>query len=185
MVNDLRVVYNRVSGSALQENIGTSLNRRVGLPDLSDDPRTWGLSLISVTGYGTLGDEFNNPQDSTLGSLHVSDAMTWTRGAHLVKLGVDLRFTRQDAFRDVQSRGFLNFSNNPGITGNALADLLLGLPITTGGATPRQPAAAPDPELQPFHQRQLPTLVEHHPLGRAALRDQRAAGRRRRSREHL
>ena len=133
MVNDLRVVYNRVSSSALQENLGTSLNSLVGLPDLSDNPRTWGLSLINVTGYGTLGDEFNNPQDSTLSTLQVSDALTWARGTHLVKLGADLRFTRQDAFRDVQSRGFYNFANQ-GIPGNAMADLLLGLPITTGGA---------------------------------------------------
>ena len=133
MVNDLRVVFNRVSSSALQENLGTSLNSSVGLPDLSDDPRTWGLSLINVTGFGTLGDEFNNPQESTLSTFQVSDALTWTRGDHLLKLGADLRFTRQDAFRDVQSRGFYNFANQ-GITGNAMADLLLGLPITTGGA---------------------------------------------------
>ena len=38
------------------------------------------------------------------------------------------------AYRDVLSRGFLNFVPNY-ITGNALADLLLGFPVVTGGAT--------------------------------------------------
>ena len=134
MVNDLRVVYNRVASSVFQENIDASLNQLVGLPNLSDDPRTWGLSSIRVTGFSPLGDESTNPQDSTLSTIQVLDTLTWSNGRHLVKVGADLRFTRQDAFRDVQSRGFLNFSNTPGITGNALADLLLGLPITTGGA---------------------------------------------------
>ena len=134
LVNDVRVVFNRVAGGAFQENRTQSLNALVGLPELSDDPRTSGLSFISVTGFSPLGDEFNNPQDSAITTFQVLDTMTWTAGQHLLKAGADLRFTRQEAFRDVQSRGFLNFSNVPGITGNALADLLLGLPITTGGA---------------------------------------------------
>jgi hypothetical protein len=40
---------------------------------------------------------------------------------------------RQNAYRDVVSRGFLNFSDRY-FTGNALADLLLGYPFVTGGA---------------------------------------------------
>ena len=134
LINDLRIVYNRVASGTFQENIGVSLNQQVGLPELSDNPRTRGLSFIRVTGFSPLGDEYNNPQDSTLTTIQLLDTMTLSSGSHLMKLGLDVRVTRQNAFRDVQSRGFLNFSNVPGITGNALADLLLGLPITTGGA---------------------------------------------------
>ena len=133
LVNDVRFVFNRVSSSVRQENLGRSLNRQVGLPELSDDPRTWGLSFTTVTGLSPLGDEFNNPQESELTTIQVLDSVTWTRNAHLLKAGVDLRFTRQNGFRDIQSRGFLTFSDF-GFTGNALADMLLGLPITTGGA---------------------------------------------------
>ena len=132
-INDVRVVFNRVASGVLQENIGQSLNQQVGLPDLSDDPRTWGLSFTTVTGLSPLGDEFNNPQESALTTIQVLDTLTWTRGAHLIKAGLDFRFTRQDGFRDVQSRGFLSFSDF-GFTGNGLADMLLGLPVTTGGA---------------------------------------------------
>ena len=39
----------------------------------------------------------------------------------------------QSAYRDVQARGFLTFIQQA-YTGNALADLLLGLPVLTGGA---------------------------------------------------
>ena len=132
-INDLRVTFNRVSSSVLQENIGQSLNQEVGLPDLSDDPRTWGLSFTTVTGLSPLGDEFNNPQDSALTTFQVLDTLTWTPGPHVIKAGFDFRFTRQNGFRGVQSRGFLTFSDF-GFTGNGLADMLLGLPVTTGGA---------------------------------------------------
>ena len=133
LVNDTRFVFNRVSSSVRQENLGRSLNRQVGLPELSDDPRTWGLSFATVTGLSPLGDEFNNPQETELTTIQLLDSVTWTRNAHMFKAGVDLRFTRQNGFRDIQSRGFLTFSDF-GFTGNGLADMLLGLPITTGGA---------------------------------------------------
>ena len=135
LVNDVRVTYNRVSGGAVHQNTGRSLNDLVGLPELSDLPRDFGLSFITVTGFSPLGDEFNNPQQSTTNTVQVIDTLTYARGRHLMQVGADLQFTRQDAFRDVQSRGLLTFSSFPPyFTGNALADLLLGLPLVTGGA---------------------------------------------------
>ena len=133
LVNDIRIVFNRVASGVEQENIGQSLNQKVGLENLSDNPRTWGLSFTTVTGFSPLGDEYNNPQNTELTTIQVLDAITWSKGAHMVSAGTDLRFTKQDGFRDVQSRGFLSFSDF-GFTGNALADMLLGLPITTGAA---------------------------------------------------
>ncbi|MGH9843326.1 MAG: TonB-dependent receptor domain-containing protein, partial [Blastocatellia bacterium] len=143
LVNDLRFAYNRVANRVLHENLGRSVNRSVGLPELSSNERDFGLSYITVTGLSPLGDEFNNPQDSTTEVFQLLDTATWARGRHLVKFGADFRKTQQDAFRDVQSRGFLTFSSVvaldrntiiPAFTGNALADLLMGLPVITGGA---------------------------------------------------
>ncbi len=133
LVNDVRVVFNRVASGVEQENIGQSLNQNVGLENLSENPRTWGLSFTTVTGFSPLGDEYNNPQNTDLTTIQILDTVTWSGGAHMVSAGADLRLTKQDGFRDVQSRGFLSFSDY-GFTGNALADMLLGLPITTGGA---------------------------------------------------
>ncbi len=134
LVNETRAAWTRVSGGSFHENQGTSLNRAVGLPELSANPRDWGLSFITVTGYSPLGDGYNEPQHSTTDMLQALDTVTWSRGAHLVKTGVDVRALRQDAYRDVQSRGFLTFTSQAPITGNALADLLLGVPALTGGA---------------------------------------------------
>lgn len=133
LLNEARFGFTRVSAGVVPENAGVSLNRQVGLPELSDDPRDWGLSFITVTGYSPLGHEYNNPQASTTSAFQVTDTLTWSRGDHLLRAGVDLRAVRQEAFRDVQSRGQLVFASQ-GYTGHALADLLLGLPIFTAGA---------------------------------------------------
>ena len=138
LVNEARAAWTRVRAGAFHEGQGTSLNRAVGLPELSDNPRDHGLSFISVAGYSPLGGEFNNPQDSTTDMLQLSDSVSWTRGRHLVRAGGEVRLLGQEAYRDVQSRGFLQFTNQA-FTGNGLADLLLGLPTVTGGAAVDNP----------------------------------------------
>ncbi len=131
-INEVRGGFNRVSNASRHENYGTSLNSQVGLPELSDNPRDFGLSYITLAGYSALGDDYNNPQHSVTNTYQLLDNMTHAVGDHLVKFGFDVRHTQQNAFRDIQSRGLLNFV---GLTGNPVADLLLGLPGVTGGAT--------------------------------------------------
>ena len=131
LLNDLRLGFNRIAAGVFQQNMATNLNQQVGLPSISSNPRDFGLSQISILGYSTLGDEAHNPQHSATSIYQVSDTATWARGKHLVKAGVDLRWLQQNAFRDEESRGFLNFL---GVTGNALAEMLLGLPSYTGAA---------------------------------------------------
>jgi hypothetical protein len=132
VLNDLRIGYNRIRIGVFPENPDID-NASVGLASLASDPRDAGLSLISIAGFSPLGHEYNNPQDSTSTTLQIADTTTWALGAHLIKFGGEWYGVRQSAFRDVQARGFLNFIDGA-FTGNALADLLLGLPVVTGGA---------------------------------------------------
>ncbi|HEV2861598.1 MAG TPA: carboxypeptidase-like regulatory domain-containing protein, partial [Pyrinomonadaceae bacterium] len=81
-VNDARVAFNRVASAVLQENRASSVNRRVGLPDFSPNPRDAGLSFITVTGFSPLGEEFNNPQNSVTNTFQLLDTATYTRGRH-------------------------------------------------------------------------------------------------------
>jgi carboxypeptidase family protein len=147
LINDARVAFNRVSNQVLIENPGVSVNQQVGLPELSNNPRDFGLSFIRVTGLSPLGHEYNNPQNSATNNYQVLDTATYSRGAHLLKFGFNFQYAQQNAFRDVQSRGLLTFPSQvsfrlpdgtpaviPFITGNALANLLLGLPLVSGGA---------------------------------------------------
>jgi hypothetical protein len=128
LLNELRFGLDRISAGAFQENMGRNLNQQVGLPQVSTNPRDTGLSLIDITGYSPIGDEYNNPQHSASTVYQVTDTVTAVRGRHLLKAGVDLRRLQQNAFRDVMANGYLSF---PGMTGNALEELLLGLPSVT------------------------------------------------------
>jgi hypothetical protein len=134
LVNEARFAFSRVAAAVTQEGRGTSINKQVGLPELSKNSRDFGLSFTTISGFSSLGDEYNNPQQSATNMFQVLDGASYASGKHLLKFGFDFRSVRQNAFRDVQSRGFLTFSSQVPITGNALADLLLGLPAVTGGA---------------------------------------------------
>ena len=133
LVNDTRFAFVRVASAVNQENQGTSINSAVGLPDPSSNPRDFGLSFISVPGFSPLGHEGNNPQQTVTNTFQLLDTATYVTGSHLIKFGGEARFVQQNGFRDVQARGFLNFSPFA-YTGVALADLLLGLPLVTGVA---------------------------------------------------
>jgi hypothetical protein len=133
LLNDLRFAYSRVAQATNQENQNRNLNTEVGLPVTSSLPRDYGLSFTTIPGFSPIGDEYNNPQFGATNIFQVLDTATYARGMHLFKFGGEIRVMQQNAFRDVQSRGFIAFSPQA-YTGNALADMLLGLPVTTGVA---------------------------------------------------
>jgi carboxypeptidase family protein/TonB-dependent receptor-like protein len=132
LVNETRVAFSRVAASVTQE--ASVLNSDVGLPTVSPRARDLGLSFITVTGFSPLGDEGNNPQNSVTNVYQLLNNSSYVHGDHLVKFGLDFRFSQQNAFRDVESRGRLQFSPFLTLTNNSLADLLLGFPLLTSVA---------------------------------------------------
>ncbi len=131
LLNEFRAGFNRVANGSFQENQGRNLSQALGMPSNTANPRDFGLPLISLTGYSPIGDEYNNPQHSVTNVYQLVDQATLARGRHLVKFGGDFRLLQQNAYRDVLSRGFINFL---GFTGNALAEMLLDFPSVTGAA---------------------------------------------------
>lgn len=128
LLNEVRVGFNRVSLEVNQQNQGNDLNKAVGLPTISPNPRDTGLSEIVISGFSALGDEINNPQRDTANTYELLDNLSWARNQHLLKFGVDLRHLRQNGFADVESRGLIGAS---GFSGNALAELLQSAPSFT------------------------------------------------------
>ena len=106
LINQVRFAFNRVSFGSVQESRIDGLNQMVGIPELSDNPRDHGLSFIRVSGFSPIGDEYNNPQQSTTNVFQFTDTMNYSFRKHLFKIGFDFRALQQNAFRDVQSRGF-------------------------------------------------------------------------------
>ena len=91
---DLRLGFNRIAAGAFPQNTGRSINREVGLPEISSNPRDFGLSQITITGYSQLGDELHNPQHSATSIYQAVDTATWVRSRHLIKAGFDVRWIR-------------------------------------------------------------------------------------------
>ncbi len=139
LVGELRVGFTRVASGVYQQDQGGSLNREVGLPEFSGNPRDYGLSFISVSGFSPLGDEYNNPQHSVTNTFQALQHISYRRGKHLWKAGVEFRNLQQNAYRDIQARGFLTFSDFGQVTGNGLADLLLGFVTYSGVARLENP----------------------------------------------
>ena len=137
LLNEIRAGFDRVSLGVFQQDIGHDVNGQVGLPEISSNPRDFGLTSISVTGFSPLGDESNNPQHGTTNVYQLTDNLTYVHGRHLSKFGVDFRILQQNAYRDVESRGFIDFLGL--FTGNALEELLLGLATDSGVATLNNP----------------------------------------------
>jgi outer membrane receptor protein involved in Fe transport len=137
LLNEFRAGFDRVSLGVYQQDIGQNVNGQLGLPQVSTNPRDFGLSSISVTGFSPLGDESNNPQHGTTNVYQLNDNLTWVHGRHQAKFGADFRILQQNAYRDVESRGFIDFLGL--FTGNALEELLLGLPTDSGVATLNNP----------------------------------------------
>jgi hypothetical protein len=95
--------------------------RGIGIPGV--DARNPGFSQIAITGYRTVGVS-NVPNTDDSWNRQVSGDLTWTRGAHTIKGGVQAYLLGIDFLSSQRSSGIFNFNGQ--YTGNAFADFLLG-----------------------------------------------------------
>src|SRR5271157_147628 len=137
LLHELHLTLNRVSNGDYPQNQGASVNHQLGLPELSGNPRDWGLTLTSVNGFSPIGGEPTSPEHGTTNTWQLADTANWVLGRHLLKFGLDLRLLQQNAYRDVESHGFFNFTGL--LLGNPLEEMVLGAPTETGGATENNP----------------------------------------------
>jgi hypothetical protein len=94
----------------------------------------YGVPQAAVSGFATLGGPSNNPQDLVNHEYQVANQLIWTHGTHATKFGIDIRRNQENILSILTGRGAFTFtasSTSGPTTGNALADLLLGLPTTS------------------------------------------------------
>ena len=139
MINDLRFAYIRYAVHSTPVDFGQNISDQVGIPNANrGDVETSGLAAINISGYSGLGNSGWIPELSADNTFQVADSLTWIRGKHTIKLGADFRRYQRNFFQSQAAFGQFSFSGqftqdltgadqNGG--GNALADLLLGLPV--------------------------------------------------------
>ena len=120
-------------------------NGQLGIPFSSSDPQFYGPPNTSISGNGTTYKLFNDirnigPRNRANGINQYADSLSWKRGAHFLKFGVDLG-RRTDFFSQARDpRGTFSFDGRytggfagsafQGAAGAGLLDFLLGYVAT-------------------------------------------------------
>ncbi len=121
--------------------IAAGLNTGVTAPSLHGSP------TIRISGFATAG--ATQPLGRTDTTGHVTDTLSWNKGAHQIKAGGEYRHALLDIYYDQGTRGTFNFdgTRGPWATNTtyssqqrALADFLAGYPTNSSGATIVRPA---------------------------------------------
>jgi hypothetical protein len=127
LVGEFRMGWNRFEFHYLQYLSKTNTEAALGITGVPSYalPRDWGFPQVSLSGtYANLGSGY--PQYGPFDTTFVAPTMTWVKGRHTVKFGVDYHHFFSDYIQDGNIRGTFTF--NGSYTGNSLGDLLLGLP---------------------------------------------------------
>ncbi len=131
LINEARVGYTRFAFFRLQEDRTVDVVNRLGIRGLTDAGKTPfnnGAPTTVVTGFATIGGPTNLPQGRHDNTYHYVDNMTYVQGKHTMKWGLDIRRFLFNSFFTSFGRGQFAFDGR--FSGNAVADLLLGVPHT-------------------------------------------------------
>ena len=130
LINEARIGYSRFGFYRLQQDDTVDVVNRLGiggLPDTGVTPFNNGAPQLSLTGYVTIGGATNLPQGRHDNNYNYVENVSWTKGSHTLKWGADYLRILFNSFFTSLGRGSFSFQDNT-FTGNAVADLLLGIP---------------------------------------------------------
>jgi len=138
LVNEVRFGFNLANVSVLSPRAGTNFTidslgihgMNVGGPTgrpLRTDEQ--GFPLININGYMGMGDDQAASNLDNSRTYQIVDNVSWTRGAHALKFGGDIRRLLDDATTNNWPFGQLYFTGD--LTGEGAADYMLGYPYRT------------------------------------------------------
>jgi hypothetical protein len=118
-LNEVRFGYNRYEQSFSPEDMDFDPGS-IGLNTGVQGPQDFGLPVISVSGYTSVGSNLGNPRGRIDTNWHFIDNVSWKTGKHDIKFGYEFRRTFINGFFDYAYRGRLSF--------DSLEDFLAGRP---------------------------------------------------------
>ena len=127
-VGDTRRTIGRTAAQ-LSTTAGTALSIP-GIPSFAQFPNT--LPAFLISGYQQLGSPVSTAANFNTSVSEVADALTWLKGRHTLKFGLDWRWERLNVIQPPYPTGAFTFnavgSDLPGTpnTGTPLASFLLG-----------------------------------------------------------
>jgi hypothetical protein len=134
-LNEMRFGFVRWQINTVHLDSGQKRTDKLGIPNANrGDIYSSGLALFDISGYGHLGDSQYVPEVATDDTYHGSDTVSWFHGKHSIKAGIDLSRWYRDFYQAQAPFGRFGFTGaysqdlTTGNDGNAIADILLGLP---------------------------------------------------------
>jgi len=140
LVNSLRFGLNWVWYVANSPSYGQNYPpASLQVPGVPNNPSINGLTWFAPSAYAGLGEPLFTPTRSTTQDIQLNDTLSWVHGKHLIKAGPQFQFLQFNLLQIAQPRGNLSFSgqftSDSGSiadgSGNGLADMLLGIPVTS------------------------------------------------------
>ncbi len=132
-INEFRLGYHRSFNQYHGPQRGLEVLSAMGIQGIQNVPDAYGIPVMNITGVQAL----TQVEEAALAEqMHqLSDSVTWIRGSHTWKFGLDVRREHPNTILvPPQTYGNYNFTTT--FTGVGYADFLLGLPQQTSKTFP-------------------------------------------------
>jgi hypothetical protein len=128
VTNSLRVAFLRY-GFQFDRRLNTTPPSALGFQFNSASDLGQGPPFFNIVGYSPVGGAITGPRDSAQNSFQEQEALSWTKGSHSMRFGAEFIRTQINMFQAIAPNAFFVFASTfP--TNNAIANLLLGAPVT-------------------------------------------------------
>jgi hypothetical protein len=133
LLNELRVGDTRRGVERMAAQLSSAAGAALNIPGIPANarfPKT--MPTFAPNGYQQLGSPMNTASSFNTSVTEIADSLTWLKGSHTMKAGLDWRWERLNVIQPPWPTGTFAFSalgsDLPGVTntGNAFASFLLG-----------------------------------------------------------
>jgi hypothetical protein len=126
LLAELRGAWNKMDADTIHHAFGIDSNAEFGIRGVPQDPRySGGIPNTNIGGLTRLGGPFFRPQFQTSQVYQALAMLTWNRGPHSMKFGVERRRDVVDYIDLRALNGLLSFTNGR-YTNSGIGDFLIG-----------------------------------------------------------
>jgi outer membrane receptor protein involved in Fe transport len=133
MLNEVRVGDTRRTVDRTAAHLSSAAGAALGIRGIPSNGRFANtLPTFLISGYQQIGSPANTASNFSTSVTEIADSLTWVKGAHTIKAGLDWRWQRLDVVQPPSPTGSFTFnalgSDLPGVagTGTPFASFLLG-----------------------------------------------------------